>query len=134
MSGVQHVTVSYIFPNGDKYEGQCYKSASGAMVRGGTGKHVSASGVVYSGEWNEDRINGKGTLQFPSGAHYEGEFKDGMFHNTGIYRFTDGSYYTGHFKQNRLNGQGSFTDSSGLVWIGEFYVKAALGLRLKHDI
>ncbi|KAK7896350.1 hypothetical protein WMY93_021675 [Mugilogobius chulae] len=159
--GVQHLTISYIFPNGDKYEGQGRKSASGAMVRRGTGKHISASGIIYNGEWNEDKVwgflclinliyefslwlvtlhsrpsqmNGTGTLLLPSGAHYEGQFKDGMFQGTGKYTFTDGSYYIGHFNQNRLEGEGSFTDSSGLVWMGQFHGKAALGLRLKHDI
>uniref|UniRef100_A0A8C6UKW9 MORN repeat containing 2 n=1 Tax=Neogobius melanostomus TaxID=47308 RepID=A0A8C6UKW9_9GOBI len=129
---IKYVTISYIFPNADKYEGQCCKSTSGALVRGGTGKHTSASGVIYSGEWYDDKMNGTGTLQLPSGAHYEGDFKDGMFHGTGKYTFPNGSFYTGHFNQNRLEGQGSFTDSSGLVWIGEFHGKAALGLRLKN--
>ncbi|CAL1568918.1 unnamed protein product [Knipowitschia caucasica] len=133
MSGIQEVSVSYIFPNGDKYEGQCCRSASGAMVRGGTGRHISAAGVIYSGEWCEDKMSGTGTLQLPTGAHYEGEFKDSMFHGTGKYTFPDGSHYSGHFNQNRFEGQGSFTDSTGLVWMGEFHGRAALGLRLKHN-
>ncbi|XP_072309602.1 MORN repeat-containing protein 2 [Eucyclogobius newberryi] len=134
MSGVWHEGISYIFPNGDKYEGQCSESASGAIVRGGAGKHISSGGVVYVGEWREDKMNGKGTLQLPSGARYEGEFKDGELHGEGKYTFPGGSYYTGHFNQNKMEGQGSFTDSSGRVWTGEFHGNAALGLRIKHDV
>uniref|UniRef100_A0A672ZLI4 MORN repeat containing 2 n=1 Tax=Sphaeramia orbicularis TaxID=375764 RepID=A0A672ZLI4_9TELE len=126
--------LSYIFPNGDKYEGEYCSSASGVMVRSGTGKHTSASGIIYTGEWQDDKMNGKGTLQHPSGAQYEGEFKDNMYHGTGKYTFPDGSIYTGHFHQNRLEGDGAFTDTLGLVWIGEFHGKEALGLKMQLNL
>ncbi|XP_040001023.1 MORN repeat-containing protein 2 isoform X3 [Xiphias gladius] len=87
--------VSFIFPNGDRYEGECSKSASGVMMRSGAGKHTSANGIIYTGEWHEDKMHGRGTLQHPSGGLYEGEFKDNMYHGTGTYTFPDGSIYKG---------------------------------------
>ncbi|XP_069012974.1 MORN repeat-containing protein 2 [Embiotoca jacksoni] len=133
-NGKVPVKVCYIFPNGDKYEGECSRSECGAMVRSGTGKHTSASGVVYSGEWNEDKMHGRGILQHPSGALYKGEFKDNMYHGTGIYTFPDRTVYKGHFHKNRLDGDGIFIDSQGRIWTGEFHSKAALGLKMQHDI
>ncbi|XP_012728980.2 MORN repeat-containing protein 2 [Fundulus heteroclitus] len=128
------VTVSCIFPNGDKYEGQCSRSASGELVRSGIGKHTSASGIVYTGDWHEDKMLGRGTLQFPSGARYEGEFKDNMYHGSGTYIFPDGSVYRGQFRHDRLEGEGTFTDAQGLSWTGDFHGEAALGLKLLHNL
>ncbi|XP_054480941.1 MORN repeat-containing protein 2 [Anoplopoma fimbria] len=127
------IKVAYIFPNGDRYEGECSRSASGVMKRSGAGKHTSACGIIYIGEWLEDKMHGRGTLQHPSGALYEGELKDNMYHGTGTYTFPDGSTYKGHFHNNRLEGDGAFTDTQGLVWTGEFLGKAALGLKMQRN-
>lgn len=37
-------------------EGECSSSASGVMVRSGAGTHTSAGGVIYTGEWHEDKV------------------------------------------------------------------------------
>ncbi|XP_059895019.1 MORN repeat-containing protein 2 isoform X1 [Gadus macrocephalus] len=125
--------VSYIFPNGDSYEGESIKSESGVVMRSGTGQQSSANGVVYTGEWQEDQMNGRGTVAYPSGAIYEGELKDNRYHGRGTYTFPDGSKYTGAFFDNRLEGEGTFTCPKGLVWTGDFHGKAALGLKLQHN-
>ncbi|KAM6984750.1 MORN repeat-containing protein 2-like [Aplochiton taeniatus] len=127
--------VSYIFPNGDKYEGECYRSVDGVVVRSGTGKHISANGIIYTGKWHDDKMNGRGRLEHPSGAVYEGEFKDNMYHgSSGTYTFPDGTKYTGSFNKNRLEGEGEFTDRQGLDWTGTFHNKAAPGLKLKLNM
>uniref|UniRef100_A0A665WCY8 MORN repeat containing 2 n=1 Tax=Echeneis naucrates TaxID=173247 RepID=A0A665WCY8_ECHNA len=128
------IKATFIFPNGDRYEGECSRSASGALMRNGVGKHTSANGIIYTGEWLEDRMHGQGTLRYPSGALYEGQFKDNTYHGTGTYTFPNGSSYKGQFHMNRLEGDGAFTNTQGLVWMGEFHGKAALGLKLQHDI
>ncbi|XP_076007682.1 MORN repeat-containing protein 2 isoform X2 [Genypterus blacodes] len=127
------LNVSNMFPNGDKYEG-LYTSTSGVRMRTGTGKHTSASGIIYNGDWHEDKMHGRGTLHHPSGAVYEGEFQDNMYHGTGVYTFPDGTTYTGPFHKNKLEGEGAFTDTQGLVWVGGFQGKSAPGLKLQHKI
>uniref|UniRef100_A0A8C6KLM2 Uncharacterized protein n=1 Tax=Nothobranchius furzeri TaxID=105023 RepID=A0A8C6KLM2_NOTFU len=57
-----------------------------SLVGIGMGTHTSASGVVYSEEWCDDKMQGRGSLQHPSRTRYEGEFKD-MYHSTGTYIF-----------------------------------------------
>ncbi|XP_020495160.2 MORN repeat-containing protein 2 [Labrus bergylta] len=131
--GEEPVKVSYIFPNGDRYEGECSRVAAGALMRSGTGKHTSAGGVIYTGEWHEDKMHGRGTLQHPSGAIYEGGFKDNMYEGAGTYTFPDGSVYKGQFHKDRLEGEGAFTDTQGLAWTGEFHGKAALGLKMQYN-
>lgn len=37
-------------------EGECSGSASEGVKRSGAGKHASAGGVIYTGEWLEDKV------------------------------------------------------------------------------
>lgn len=37
-------------------EGKCIVDESGAMKRSGAGKHSSADGSVYTGEWHKDKV------------------------------------------------------------------------------
>ncbi|XP_071357931.1 MORN repeat-containing protein 2 [Trachinotus anak] len=132
--GEQPIRATYVFPNGDRYEGEFSRSASGALMRSGIGKHTSVNGIIYTGEWHDDKMHGRGTLQHPSGALYEGEFKENMYHGTGTYTFPDGSTYKGPFHKNRLEGEGAFTNTQGVAWTGEFHGKAALGLKMQLNI
>ncbi|XP_028845918.1 MORN repeat-containing protein 2 isoform X2 [Denticeps clupeoides] len=137
----EKMTVSYIFPNGDKYvpcmwtsEGECCRTAEGVLMRHGVGKHTSGSGVIYKGEWKDDKMNGLGTAVYPSGAMYDGGFKDNMYNGHGTYRFPDCATYKGTFNNNRLEGKGNFTDAQGYVWTGLFHDRAAPGLKLKLNL
>lgn len=134
MSETTTLKITYIFPNGDKYEGECSRTSDGVVIRKGSGTQTSASGLTYTGEWANDKMNGRGTLTHPSGAIYSGLFSDNMYHGKGTYRFPDGTKYTGNFHNNRLESDGEFTDSQGLVWTGMFHNKAALGLKLKVNM
>lgn len=37
-------------------EGECSKTPSGVLMRGGVGKHTSTDGVTYIGEWHDDKV------------------------------------------------------------------------------
>lgn len=37
-------------------EGECSSFAPGVIMRSGTGSHTSASGIIYTGEWHEDKV------------------------------------------------------------------------------
>nr|XP_033793065.1 MORN repeat-containing protein 2 isoform X2 [Geotrypetes seraphini] len=95
--------ISFVFPNGDKYDGECIRTASGVLERNGVGTHKNPNGVIYKGNWMNDKMNGIGRLEHPSGAVYEGEFIDNMFHGTGVYTFPNGAKYTGTFFENNGN-------------------------------
>ncbi|XP_070533586.1 MORN repeat-containing protein 1-like isoform X2 [Ptychodera flava] len=70
----------YMFPNGDKYDGEYSRSDEGVLERCGLGQHTTADGTLYEGNWENDRMNGQGKLYHPSGAVYEGDFVNNMFH------------------------------------------------------
>ncbi|XP_029681339.1 MORN repeat-containing protein 2 isoform X2 [Takifugu rubripes] len=116
VKGEEVTLSSFAFPNGDKYEGECIKSASGGLMRSGTGKHTSADGAMYTGKWRKDKMCGRGTLRFPSGAHYKVWTFDAI---PGVCR---------------LEGNGVFTDARGLVWKGKFQGNTAPGLKLLNSV
>uniref|UniRef100_A0A8C9H743 MORN repeat containing 2 n=1 Tax=Piliocolobus tephrosceles TaxID=591936 RepID=A0A8C9H743_9PRIM len=123
--------ISFIFPNGDKYDGDCTRTSSGIYERNGIGIHTTPNGIVYTGSWKDDKMNGFGRLEHFSGAVYEGQFKDNMFHGLGTYTFPTGAKYIGNFNENRVEGEGEYTDVRGLEWSGNFHFTAAPDLKLK---
>uniref|UniRef100_A0A8C6GLY2 MORN repeat containing 2 n=1 Tax=Mus spicilegus TaxID=10103 RepID=A0A8C6GLY2_MUSSI len=123
--------IKFIFPNGDTYDGDCTRTTSGICERNGTGMHTTPNGIVYTGSWKDDKMNGFGRLEHFSGAVYEGQFKDNMFHGLGTYTFPTGAKYIGNFNENRVEGEGEYTDTQGLQWCGNFHFTAAPGLKLK---
>ncbi|XP_052504196.1 MORN repeat-containing protein 2 [Budorcas taxicolor] len=123
--------INFVFPNGDTYDGDCTRTSSGVIERNGIGIHTTPNGIVYTGSWKDDKMNGFGRLEHFSGAIYEGHFKDNMFHGLGTYTFPTGAKYTGNFNENRVEGEGQYTDIQGLEWCGNFHFTAAPGLRLK---
>ncbi|XP_053879410.1 MORN repeat-containing protein 2 isoform X1 [Malaclemys terrapin pileata] len=132
--GPEVYRISFVFPNNDKYDGECIRTPDGALVRHGDGVHTTPDGITYTGNWKNDKMNGSGRLEHPSGAVYEGEFKDNMFHGLGTYSFPNGAKYIGNFNENKLEGEGEFIDTQGLEWSGTFHYTAAPGLKLKLEM
>ncbi|CAG5120362.1 unnamed protein product [Candidula unifasciata] len=130
-SGCPLAPVVFMFPNGDRYEGESIVVDGDSVERSGIGTHITSTGIIYQGSWDKDRMNGKGKLEHPSGASYEGDFLNNMFHGQGKYTWPDGSFYEGQFVENRLEGEGTYTDTEGQVWFGTFHYKTAPGLKFK---
>ncbi|KAM5165220.1 MORN repeat-containing protein 2 [Mantella aurantiaca] len=123
--------ISFVFPNGDTFDGECTQTVTGVLERSGKGVNKTPNGVTYTGSWKNDKMNGFGKLEHSSGAVYEGEFIDNMFHGIGTYTFPSGAQYHGGFYQNKMMGEGEYVDANRLRWKGSFYDKAAPGLKLK---
>ena len=54
---MHEVSLGYVC---DHIEGEYKEKGPGHIVRSGRGTHTSATGTVYSGEWQADTLNGKG--------------------------------------------------------------------------
>lgn len=134
-AGPSIISGIYMFPNGDKYEGDYMLSEiDGTAERTGTGSHFTAEGTVYVGQWKDDKMNGQGQITFPSGAVYQGDFVNNHFKGNGVYTWPNRSFYTGVFNENKMEGDGEFTDTEGQIWTGTFRYKAAPGLRFKLNL
>lgn len=124
----------YIFPSGDKYEGQILRTKNGGLERSGFGKQIAINGTIYEGQWLSDAMNGHGCLSHSSGDSYEGQFSHNQFHGIGTYTWANGAYLHGNFEHNRLEGKGVFTDTMNQIWEGHFSHKLATGLMFKLNM
>src|SRR5579859_6594499 len=77
-------------------------------------------GLIYEGEWKDDKWHGNGKAAFPNGDMYEGEFTDGKQTGYGKYVWKDGTMYEGQWKDDKQHGNGKQVDLSGDVYEGEF--------------
>jgi len=79
-----------------------------------------------TGEWLNDRLNGKGSIVWSDGSSYFGEFLDGDFHGLGTYDWGDGEkyvgeYYEGGWDKGLRHGWGKIVHSGdGGITEGEF--------------
>ncbi|XP_046848757.1 phosphatidylinositol 4-phosphate 5-kinase 7-like [Xenia sp. Carnegie-2017] len=98
---------TYIFPNGDKYNGEIVQLPDGGIFRQGKGVHIGNDGLTYEGDWKDDKMHGKGKMICASGAIYE---------------------------ENKMIGEGRYTDTNKQVWFGEFSRNSALNLKFKLNM
>ncbi|KAL5496741.1 hypothetical protein EMCRGX_G013095 [Ephydatia muelleri] len=63
----------YICPNGDRYEG-AFIVTEGRIERSGTGTQHFVDGLVYTGQWKNDKMNGKGEFTDTSNRVWCGLF------------------------------------------------------------
>jgi hypothetical protein len=108
----------FIFKDKSRYDGE-YKEVDGIIYRHGTGK-CQTSETLYVGQWDMDKMTGKGKLEFSSGAYFEGTWKDNQFQGMGIYTWNDDSSLTGEWNENCVLGPAKFVDEDGHGWVGVF--------------
>ncbi|KAH6572222.1 hypothetical protein BASA50_002961 [Batrachochytrium salamandrivorans] len=113
---------TYMFKDGSLYEGEYKEIDGGCIVRSGTGKYTcGTSKSIYTGQWDHDKMDGKGKLEFASGAYYDGSWKDNQYMGEGTYRWSDGTMFSGAWLENGMNGPGKYTDMDGQGWIGSIF-------------
>ena len=49
-----------------------------SSFRHGTGICIFNSGLVYIGEWNNDKMEGNGRVEYGKGSYYSGQLKNNM--------------------------------------------------------
>nr|CAB3263906.1 MORN repeat-containing protein 2-like [Phallusia mammillata] len=128
------LTGEFMFPNNDHYKGEYLVNEDGKIERKGFGTHKTSSGVVYTGYWENDKMNGNGELVYPTGASYKGEFCDNYYDGSGTYTWPNQCVYKGSFSSGKLKGEGVFYDSQNQKWVGEFHYKAAPALKFKLQL
>lgn len=91
----------------------------------GQGKARFKNGDLYTGQWRQGLMHGRGIYVFRSRARYEGEFAKGAMHGQGKMRYPDGAVYEGQWADNKKAGRGRLVTPSGKTqhgnWVnGEF--------------
>ena len=103
------------YDDGSSYEGHVFNGQ-----KNGAGTFVSPSGAVYSGEWKNGQMFGKGTAKYSDGSMYEGIFSAGRPNGFGTITYSDGSKYSGNWQNGQINGAGKAVYSNGLTYDGNF--------------
>ena len=76
-------------------------------MRHGKGKCVFSAGLLYEGEWNNDKPDGFGRFITIEGDMYIGAMVDGFAQGQGKFiHFNNSCCEYGFFNKNRLNGKG----------------------------
>lgn len=77
---------------------------SGKRIGHGTCDYCDAT---YEGNWENDKKNGQGVIEWSQGGNWVGEFKDDSpWIGRGIWRFSDLDYYEGAVTNGQMNGKG----------------------------
>ncbi|MCB8818319.1 cell wall-binding repeat-containing protein [Desulfosporosinus shakirovi] len=95
----------------------------GVLVDGkkeGQGKYTWANGDVYSGEWKNDKMNGRGVLVYSDGTEYSGTFVDNKREGQGYIKWFNNETYTGEWKNDLMSGEGSYTFKNGDKYLGSW--------------
>lgn len=81
--------------------------------KGKYGKLYSKEGkLIYEGEYENGRRNGKGTFYFNSGEKYVGEFRDGKREGKGAFYWDDNCRWEGPFVDNEMDGEGIYYEGN----------------------
>ena len=77
--------------------------------------------IHYKGEFKEDKLDGKGVIEFLKEGHkYEGEFKNNEINRKGIFKWKNGDVYQGEMSNGKMNGHGTYTYNDGQIYDGEY--------------
>ena len=76
-------------------------------------------GYVVS-EWKNDLQNGHGKLTKKSGDIFEGSFKNGHVEGEVIIHYSDGSKFKGAYRQGKRHGAAIEETKNGLRWEGSY--------------
>lgn len=68
---------------------------------------ILENGAFYIGEWENNKINGKGHM-IQESTYYKGEFKEGIPNGKGFILQSNGNSYTGDFLNGKYHGFGTF--------------------------
>lgn len=77
-------------------------------------------GYIYTGEFNNNKKEGYGTIIWKDGAKYQGEFKDNQINGYGIIEFPENKFYQGEIKKGRMDGFGEFFWKDEKKYIGNY--------------
>ena len=77
--------------------------------------------IHYIGEFKEDKLNGKGIIEFLKEGHkYEGDFKNNEINGRGIFQWKNGDIYQGDMTDGKMNGIGIYKYANGEIYEGEY--------------
>ncbi|XP_046351627.2 MORN repeat-containing protein 3-like [Haliotis rufescens] len=108
--------------NGDEYTGEWQDNKKDGK---GTYKW-KATGAIYDGDWKKGKRNGFGTFSYPDGKggfrkDFSGGWKNDKRHGYGTQFYADTEYYEGEWYADKRSGWGRMYFQDGTIYEGEWY-------------
>ena len=75
---------------------------------------------TYSGNFENDYLNGLGKWKYANGDIAEGNFKDDSIDGFAIYIWANGDKYEGNWVKGYREGKGKYTYKNGNIYEGEY--------------
>ena len=88
-------------------------------LKHGSGEERFTNGVIYRGDYQNNRFDGFGTYGWRGGASYEGSFKNGLRHGKGKWASGE-TKYSGNYAEGLKEGYGELYFPSGNFYKGNF--------------
>ncbi len=88
---------------------------------------------TYTGNLQQGKMNGFGTLTWSNGNKYSGDWLDGKIHGKGTLTWANGNKYEGEWANNTMHGKGTFTLFNGTKYIGDFVYGKMHGNGIMYD-
>ena len=107
------------YDDGRVYEGYVIP---GTESKEGQGTLREPNGMVYTGNWRNNKRNGQGRQTFRDGGWYSGNWYNDKMEGYGEYHYANGDIYKGYFKAGQWNGQGTVYDAYGDIKDQGYYV------------
>ena len=101
--------------NNSQFEGQFERNKFN-----GYGIVQFSDGSSYFGEYKNNEKSGIGTYTWENGCQYQGEWKNGKPNGLGIFIDNKSRFYEGEWKNGMMNGIGLFKWNDGRKYFGEF--------------
>eukprot|EP00039_Didymoeca_costata_P024796 m.11513 g.11513 ORF g.11513 m.11513 type:complete len:237 (-) comp4463_c0_seq1:111-821(-) len=113
-------------PKAPKSNNQTWKISERKAKRSGLLKAIhEVNGDVYTGEWNDDKRDGKGTCKYKNGSSYDGDWKGGVRDGYGVYSVIRNgrkeNSYVGHWVNDKKEGKGTYFYKNGDRYEGEWF-------------
>ncbi|SOS81440.1 conserved Plasmodium protein, unknown function [Plasmodium sp. gorilla clade G1] len=78
------------------------------------------NGSIYKGTLKDNKLHGKGIVNFNDGSSYEGEFKNGKKEGKGKWSDGNGNSYEGEWLDDKRHGNGIYKTKDGFIFDGSF--------------
>mmetsp|Transcript_9524 Transcript_9524/g.18052 ORF Transcript_9524/g.18052 Transcript_9524/m.18052 type:complete len:1363 (+) Transcript_9524:31-4119(+) len=88
-------------------------SVADKNVKNGFHDSIEPNGDIYSGEWKDGKMHGKGLLEYSkTGNKFDGEFVHGK-RSKGTMTYASGNIYVGDWQNDKYHGNGSLSSELG---------------------
>lgn len=103
-----------ILKNGSVFEGTI---VNGALKHG---KLNLPNGVIYLGEFEDNKFHGKGRMLLPDGREFTSVWNKNVMGPVGMIIYPNGEVYEGEIHDLKKEGKGTLLIQKDLKYVGEF--------------